>query len=92
MIRHLVLPANTRQAMQILDWISETLPKGVLISLMCQYIPVARAAEAPELNRRLKRWEYRRVVDYACKLGLTDGYVQEFSSASGQFVPVFDWA
>ncbi len=92
LIRHLVLPANTRQAMQILDWISETLPKGVLISLMCQYIPVARAAEAPELNRRLKRWEYRRVVDYACKLGLTDGYVQEFSSASGQFVPVFDWA
>ena len=58
-------------------------------SLMSQFTPFYRAAEHG-LGRRITTYEYRKVVDRAIALGLTDGYMQEKSSAREEYTPPFD--
>ena len=58
------------------------------MSLMGQYLPCGRAADFPEMNRRITKREYRKVQDVLFDLGL-DGYVQRLSSASKDFIPDF---
>ncbi|HCT16179.1 MAG TPA: radical SAM protein [Ruminococcaceae bacterium] len=89
-IRHLVLPGNVSQAMRTLDWIKDNLPIDTVISLMGQYMPCAKAAEYPTINRKLSEKEYNIVLDYAEKLGFENVYIQELDSSSEEFVPDFD--
>ena len=44
----------------------------------------------PELNRKLKKSEYERVVDYAIELGVENGFIQEGDVAKESFIPEFD--
>ena len=88
-VRHLILPGHTRNSIEILDWIKNNLPEGVLVSLMAQYVPCGRAAEFPEINRRITKREYEKVQQHLFDLGL-DGYVQERTSAQKGFIPPFD--
>lgn len=49
------------------------------------------AAElAPKTMTRITTYEYRRVVNRAMDLGLTDGYMQQKSSAREEYTPSFD--
>ena len=89
-IRHLVLPGNVSQAMRTLDWIKDNLPIDTVVSLMGQYMPCAKAAEYPTINRKLSEKEYNVVLDYAEKLGFENVYIQELDSSSEEFVPDFD--
>ena len=57
---------------------------------MRQYIPCGRAAEFPEINRRLTEEEYEEAKAYMEELGIEDGYVQQGESAKETFVPAFD--
>ena len=89
-LRHLALPGSLKDSQAILRWMAE-LPRGSFIpSLMSQYTPFYKAAEMKPLNRRISTWEYRQVVDTAIELGLTDGYMQEKSSAREEYTPPFD--
>lgn len=90
LIRHLVLPKNTRQAIFVLRWIRENLPKETYVSLMSQYTPCGRTYPYKELNRRLTTAEYRRTVDAFFDLGLTNGFMQERTAADTAFIPDFD--
>lgn len=90
LIRHLILPGGLNEAKLVMDWVAESFPRGqVLFSLMSQYIPLGRAAEFPELNRRLRPSEARAAGDYMAALGL-EGYTQESDAADGAYVPQFD--
>ena len=89
-VRHLVLPSCTSDSLKILDFLKETLPDGVPISLMRQYTPMG-TSDYPELNRRLTDREYRRVTDYARALGFEIIYTQEKSSAGKAFIPKWDY-
>ena len=89
-VRHLILPRNTAQSIKALTWIHENLPEGTLVSLMCQYTPCGELENFPELQRRLTRREYEKVVDQMLELGLTGGYLQELSSAKEEYIPPFD--
>ena len=60
-----------------------------LLSLMSQFTPFYHAADHG-LGRRITSYEYRKVVDAALALGLTDGYMQEKSSAREEYTPPFD--
>ena len=60
-----------------------------LTSLMSQFTPFYKAA-GHGLGRRITTYEYRQVVDEAVRLGLTDGYMQEKSSAREEYTPPFD--
>ena len=89
-IRHLVLPGRLAEAKRVMDFISEEFPAGtVLFSLMSQYVPQGRAAEFPEINRRLRGSEARNAQAYMEALGL-DGFTQEGSAADADYIPPFD--
>ena len=89
-IRHLILPGKLPAARAVMDWVAETFPPGtVLFSLMSQYLPCARAAEFPELNRRLRSGERRSAQAYMENLGL-EGFTQEPESARNEYIPPFD--
>ena len=89
-LRHLALPGSLKDSRAVLHWMAE-LPQGSFIpSLMSQYTPFYKAAEMKPLDRRISTWEYRQVVNTAIELGLTDGYMQEKSSAREEYTPPFD--
>ena len=90
LVRHLVLPGHTRSSLEVLDWMKAHLPRGVWVSLLSQYTPLQPIENAPELNRRITRREYDKVVDHLLELGLTNGYVQERDSADSRYIPAFD--
>lgn len=90
-IRHMVLPGGKEDSMQLLHWIKENLPKGkYLLSLLSQYTPFYKSSDYPEINRRITTYEYNKVLDTAISLGLTQGFMQEKSSAKEEYTPPFD--
>lgn len=88
-VRHLILPENTRNSIAVLNWLQEHLSGQVLVSLMGQYVPCGAARKFRELNRRITPREYRKVQDHLFSLGL-DGFVQQLSSAHKDYIPEFD--
>ncbi|NLJ30508.1 MAG: radical SAM protein [Clostridiales bacterium] len=89
LVRHLILPGNTRNSIAVLDRLRRILPEGVPVSLMAQYVPCGRAADFPEINRKITVREYEKVQDHLFSLKL-DGYVQERKAASRNYVPPFN--
>ncbi len=90
-IRHLVLPGQLKNTYGVIDWVADTFGPGqVLFSLMSQYTPMGRAANYPEIDRRITSSEYRRAREYMEKKGVTDGFYQEKSSAKEEYTPPFD--
>lgn len=88
-IRHLVLPGYLDNTRRVLDWIAETFAPGdVLVSLMSQYTPTANMTG--RLARRVTAAEYRAAADYMRNCGITDGFVQERTSAEEAYTPTFD--
>ena len=91
LIRHMVLPGQKEDSIRLLGWMAENLPKGgFLLSLLSQYTPFFKAAEHPQINRRLTSYEYGKVLGAALELGLDTGYMQERSSAREEYTPPFD--
>lgn len=88
-IRHLVLPMNTKNSIAVLKLIKQHFDKAAMVSLMAQYVPCGRASEFAELNRRITKREYQKVADVLFDLEL-DGFLQELSSADKSFIPDFD--
>ena len=89
-IRHLLLPGRLAQAKAVMDWVAEQFPPGaVYFSLMSQYTPWGRAAEYPEIDRKLRRTESRAARAYMENLGLA-GFVQDEDSARREYTPAFD--
>ena len=92
LIRHLLLPGQLPAAKAVMDWVAETFRPGeVLFSLMNQYVPLGRAAEYPEINRRLRKAEARSAAEYMANLGLA-GFTQEMGAADAGYVPNFDFS
>ena len=90
-IRHLVLPGCIDNSLGVLDWIAESFPKkDVLVSLMSQYVPMGRAKTMPPLDRRITQEEYDAVLSYLYLLELDNGYTQDFSAATAEYIPDFD--
>ena len=88
-VRHLVLPGNTRNSVAALRKIRSELPEGTLVSVMSQYTPAGNYLEFPELGRRITSREYEKILDEADILGI-GGFMQELSSAAEEYVPEFD--
>lgn len=90
LIRHLLLPGGVPEARAVMDWVAGEFPRGsVYFSLMSQYVPLGRAAEFPEIDRRLRKSEIHAAQEYMAALDLP-GYIQEDASASAAYVPAFD--
>ena len=88
-IRHLVLPSNTKNSIAVLDTIYENFGNEITISLMSQYTPCGIADKYPEINRRITKREYQKVLTHLEALGF-DGFAQELSSATVSYIPDFN--
>lgn len=88
-VRHLILPQNTKNSMRVLDLLKENFGDKIMVSLMAQYVPLGNAEKFPEINRKITSREYSKVSEYFIDTGL-DGFVQELSSAKKDYVPEFD--
>lgn len=91
-VRHLALPGCTEDSFAVLQTLARIRKEaGVpfVPSLMSQFTPFYKAAEHG-LGRRITTYEYRKVIDEAIRLGLTDGYMQEKSSAREEYTPPFN--
>lgn len=87
----MVLPGQRKDSFRLLRWLKETLDSGTyLLSLLSQFTPFYKSCDYPELNRRITTFEYQSVVDEAIRLGLTEGFMQEKSSAKEEYTPPFD--
>lgn len=90
LIRHLLLPGGVPEAKAVMDWVAGEFPRGsVYFSLMSQYVPMGRAEEFPEIDRKLRKSEIHAAQEYMAALDLP-GYIQEDVSASAAYVPAFD--
>ena len=90
--RHLVLPSHTEDSINILEYISQNYDvEKFALSIMSQYFPTERCKKYPEINRKLTTLEYRKVVNKADCLGFKNCYIQDKSSATIKYVPVFDY-
>ena len=86
-IRHLILPGQVENSLKVLDWIGESFAPGqVLVSLMRQYTPMG-GLSAP-YDRTVTEEEYQAVLSWMY-LNDLEGFTQEDSSASGDFIPEF---
>ena len=87
-IRHLILPNCYKDSIRLMNAL-EPFKDDVLISLMSQYVPMGRAKDFPEINRRLTTFEYKKVLKECERLGF-EGFMQERSSATDEMTPDFD--
>ena len=87
-VRHLILPGNSIKALRYLH---ETYGEDIYISIMNQYTPVRKFVEFKELNRKVTKREYEKVLDAAVDMGIQNGFIQEGETASESFIPDFDY-
>ena len=88
-VRHLVIPGNTKDSKNVLRYLYKTYKDSIWISVMSQYTPLSEMPY-PELNRTVTSREYNSVISYALDLGITNALIQEGESAGESFIPVFD--
>ncbi len=91
LIRHLILPGNTEDSRNVIDYVADTFPRGsVLFSLMSQYTPMFSSPSFPELSRPVGSEENEALLHYLKARRLTDGYWQETGSSGREQIPAFD--
>lgn len=89
-VRHLILPGHTRNSIAVLKYLHQTYGENIFISVMNQFTPVWKNEKYPELNRRVTRREYEKVLNAAVELEIENGYFQEGETAKESFIPAFD--
>ncbi len=89
-VRHLILPQNTNSSIKIIDWIRDHLDDTYL-SLMAQYTPFGDLSDCREIDRKITKREYDKVVNYALGKGLNRLFIQSLDSADEKFIPAFDF-
>jgi putative pyruvate formate lyase activating enzyme len=78
-IRHLVIPNRVENSLEVLNLIKKELSTSIFLSIMSQYTPTPKVNHHPVLGRRIKKEEYKQVVDYALELGFQNLFIQEVS-------------
>lgn len=89
-VRHLILPGQTKDSKKILRYLHETYGDNIYISIMNQYTPLPHVAQIPALNRKVTADEYDRVVNFALTIGIENAFIQEGETAEESFIPPFD--
>ena len=89
-VRHLMLPGQLMDSKAVVRHLFETYKNQIWISLMNQYTPLEQVTPYPELNRKVTRKAYNRLIDFALELGLENGFIQEGETAKESFIPLFN--
>jgi len=92
LIRMLVLPNDIAGIEDNLRWIRDELSPKTAISLMAQYYATNKAATDARyilLSRRISEREWFEAVSLLHELGIDEGFMQEYESASHYYRPDF---
>lgn len=91
LIRHLMLPDNLENTLDVIDWVSENFNSDeILFSLMRQYTPPKGGCKYKELENRVTEEEYSRAENYMYLCGIENGFIQESDSAQSEYTPEFN--
>lgn len=93
-VRHLVLPGQYKDSIEIIKRVGERFGGDILFSLMSQYTPFGKVKtdkRFEKFNRRITTFEYRKALDAVYETGM-NGYMQEKSSAKEEYTPEFDFS
>ncbi len=93
LIRLLVLPNDIADLGENLRWIRDELGPKTAISLMAQYYAANKAATDDRyilLSRRISEGEWFEAVSLLEDLGIEEGFMQEYESASYYYRPDFN--
>ena len=90
-VRHLVMPGGRKDSVEAVRLLAKYFsPEEIRVSILRQFTPTPGCAAYPELNRRVTSFEYESVIEEVIRLGFSDGYMQEKSSAKEEYIPPFD--
>ena len=89
-VRHLLLPGCPGDSKRILRYLHDTYRNDILVSIMNQFTPLDADILPPELNRRVTPEEYDKILNFAEKIGIEQGFCQEGETASESFIPAFN--
>lgn len=88
-VRHLALPTLRHDSIRLIEALGKQFSKDeIVLSVMSQYIPLYKACEHKEINRRISTFEYNSILEAAEQFGF-DGYSQERSSSQEVYIPPF---
>lgn len=91
LVRHLILPGQENGAMDAIDFVADEFPRGsVLFSLMSQYTPMPGLDAFPELQETISTETAANMRHYMLSRGISNGYWQDVSAATGDLIPDFD--
>lgn len=91
-IRLLVLPNDLAGVRESLEWIRDNLSPRVAVSMMAQYYATNVAATDERyimLSRRITESEWLRALSALDELGMEEGWMQEYNTASHYYRPDF---
>ena len=88
-IRHLILPQGTNEAIAVFDWVKAN-AKGAFFSVMSQYVTYGKAIDMPIINRKITKREYEKVINHILDSGFSNVFIQEMDSADTKFIPDFN--
>ena len=89
-VRHLLLPGQLMDSKAIVKYLYETFGDAIWMSLMNQYTPLEGVKDYPELDRKVTKKGYNRLIDFALDLGVENGFIQEGETAKESFIPLFN--
>ena len=89
-VRHLILPGHTKNSIKALTWLHETFGEKIYLSIMNQYTPIISSKDYPELNRRLTKREYEKVLAQALNQNIKNAYIQEGKTSNQTYIPPFN--
>lgn len=94
-VRHLLLPGHTGDSKKVLRYLHDAYGNDIYVSIMNQYTPMGHLARIPQvsqtqLTRKVTQEEYERVLSFAERIGIENGYMQEGGTAEESFIPAFD--
>lgn len=89
-VRHLLLPGGLEDSKEVVRYLYNTYKDSIYISLMNQYTPLPHVTNYEEINRKVTKKEYDKLVNFAIDLGVENGFIQEGKTASESFIPEFN--
>ena len=91
-VRHMTLPGYLSDSCKVIEYLYRKYGDNICISIMSQYTPQKGCdyTKYPELQDKVTRLQYKRLVKYAESLGVKNAFIQGGAAVSESFTPDFD--
>ena len=90
-VRHLMLPGLLFDSKKVMDLLYNRYGNDIYISIMNQYVPMFKACDYPEINKKLNPKHYDALIEYALSLGIENGFIQDDGANIKEFIPEFNF-